>query len=287
VTLHGTGRAGGALTVVNAIPVGRGAAGGLDLETRARVEVQRQAGPVEVQVEDHPDADPSLAEACVAAVADHAGTPLGGRVETTSEIPIARGLKSSSAAANAVVLALLDALDREPEPRTVLEIGVEAARRAGVTKTGALDDAAASLLGGLVVTDNREDRVERREPLNTDHAVVLLVPQRRQPTASVEGLEDARPVAQRSLALVDEGAWRHALTLNGLGVAASTGQGLDPAYRALGNGATAAGTTGTGPAVGAVCPPDATALVRRAWEPYTGRGDGLLEAATTDEGVHA
>lgn len=284
MTLHGSGRAHGALTVVNAIPTGRGAAIGLDLETTAEVELEPEAGPVDVHVEDAPETDPSLGEACVRTVAEDEDLELSGTVRTRSEIPIARGLKSSSVAANAIVLALLDAVDAHAEDEHVLELAVAAARRAGVTRTGALDDAAASLMGGLVVTDNDEDLLLRREPLNTHHDVVLLVPERTQPTADVGGLEDARGAAERSLELLEDGSWHEALTLNGLAVAASLDQGLDPAYRALNAGALAAGTTGTGPAVGAVCPPDAKPLIRRAFEPYTAAGASLIEASITDEG---
>lgn len=277
--IRGEGEAHGALTVVNAIPTGQGAALGLDLATEARVELERQGGPVEVRIEDAPEEDPALAEACVDVVAEDAGTALSGRVETTSELPIARGLKSSSVAANAIVLALLDALGEDAAPERVLRLSVDAARQAGVTVTGALDDAAASLLGGLVVTDNEEHRVLHREPLNRDHPVLLLVPRDRSYTAEAEGLEDAAPVAERALELVEADRWPEALTINGLGVAAALEQGLDPAYRALAAGAHAAGTTGTGPAVGAVCTEETTVDVRRAWEPYT---HGILQTRTRD-----
>jgi shikimate kinase len=256
------------LTVVNALPTGKGAAIGLDLETRARVELEREPGPVEVAIEGEPDADPSLARACVDAVARRIDTELSGTVETESDIPIARGLKSSSAAANAITLAILDALDRPADPERVLELGIEAAREAGVTVTGAFDDAAASLLGGLVVTDNRRDELLRRKRLGVSRPVLLLVPGTRRHTQDVNDLDRARPVAEQALALVDEDDWPAALTLNGLGVAAALGSPLDPAYRALGAGARAAGLSGTGPAIGALATEEVTAAIRGAWQPY-------------------
>lgn len=281
MTLVGEGAAGGALTVVNAIPAGKGAAIGLDLTTEARVELTTEPGAVEVTIEDEPDGDPSLAQAAVETVSDVARTPLSGTVETTSDIPIARGLKSSSSAANAIVLAILDALDEPNPPDRVLELSVEAARRAGVTVTGALDDAAASLLGGLVVTDNDEDRVERRNPLGPSLPVLLLVPEEKQLTSQAGSLDAAAPVAERALGLVDED-WPAALTLNGLGVAAAIDRPLDPAYRALGAGAKAAGLSGTGPATGAVCTEETTASVRSAWQPYT---SGIIQTRTRDQEV--
>ncbi len=278
--MNGTGHAHGALTVVNAIPTGHGAAIGLELETRATVDVHEEDGPLDVRIQDTPEADTSLAHACVDAVAAAHDTTLSGRVRTESQIPIARGLKSSSVAANAITLALLDALDEPRDPDTVLQLSVQAAHEAGVTVTGALDDAAASLHGGLVVTDNRKNRVLHREPLNKDHAVVCLVPSEHRPTRTVDALDQAAPAARACLDLVDQGDWPAALTLNGLAIAAALDEPTDPAYRALNAGAHAAGLTGTGPAIGALVPPDATQLIRRAWEPYTAQGTGIIETRT-------
>jgi shikimate kinase len=282
VTLEGEGRSGGALTVVNAIPTGKGAAVGLDLATRAHARLEREPGPVAVDVEDEPDADPSLARACVDVVGNHADLALSGTVETSSDIPIARGLKSSSAAANAIVLALLDALDVEADPDQVLELSLAAARQAGVTVTGALDDAAASLLGGLVVTDNTRDEILRRKRLGPSMPVLVLVPENRRPTREAADLDDAAPAAEEAHHLLADGNWSAALTVNGLAVAAALDAPLDPAYRALGAGARAAGLSGTGPAVGAVATEDATSAIRSAWQPYQA---GILTARTRDEEV--
>ncbi len=269
MSLEGTGQAHGALTAVNAIPTGHGAAIGLELSTTANVEIDRTDDPVTVTIGESEAEDPSLARACVATVADHLGTPLSGSVRTRSQIPIACGLKSSSVAANAITLALLDALDEPAEADLVLQLAVEAARRAEVTITGALDDAAASLLGGLVVTNNLEDRVVKRKGLDACLPVLLLVPERRRYTAETGDLSRMAQLADHCLELVDDDAWALAMTLNGLGVAAVLDDPTDPIYRAMAAGAVAAGTSGTGPAVAAVSPEDATTAVRQAWQPYT------------------
>lgn len=275
----GEATSGGALTVVNAIPTGTGAAIGLELSTSARVELVREEGPVDLEASQAPDIDPSLARACLDVLSHELEVPLSGRIETDSQIPIARGLKSSSAAANAIVMAILDALELEAASERVLDLSVRAARQAGVTATGALDDAAASLLGGLVVTDNAQDRILRRKRLGASLPVLLLVPEREQPTQHVDPLDQATPVCEQALALLEQDEWKPALTLNGLGIAATLGTGLDPAYRALAAGALAAGVSGTGPAVGAVCTEETTASIRGAWQPYT---SGILTTRTRD-----
>lgn len=284
MSLAGRGRAHGAITVVNAIPSGRGAAIGLDLHTTAEVELERGEGPLEVLIEGDPGEAPGLAQAVLAVLAEHAGHPLSGVVRTRGTIPIARGLKSSSVAANAMVLAVADALSLTLTPDQVLALAVKAARRAGVTATGALDDAAASLLGGLVVTDNARDRVVKRKPLGAVHPVLLLVPGSKRYTGqAVRALAPVEPLSVRLLDRLPDD-WPYALTLNGLAVAAVLDEPLEPVHRALGAGALAAGLSGTGPAVAAVCTEESLGAVRAAW---TGLGHDLIEAATTDEGASA
>ena len=82
----------------------------------------------------------------------------GAKIKTQSNIPIARGLKSSSVAANATALATTAALGKTLDDLEIIKLGVEAAFDAKVTVTGAFDDACASYFGGIVITDNSETR---------------------------------------------------------------------------------------------------------------------------------
>ncbi len=102
-------------TVLNALATGTGSAFAIDLETTATVELTED-GEVVGEVAGQPEADTTLVERCAAMTISEyaaragldAGT-VGARVHTESEVPMAAGLKSSSAAANATVLATLDA----------------------------------------------------------------------------------------------------------------------------------------------------------------------------------
>ncbi|MFB6295476.1 MAG: shikimate kinase, partial [Halobacteriales archaeon] len=165
----GRARAPAAGTVLNALANHTGSAFAIDAYTTAEVELDDR-DEVTGEVAENPDADTRLIERCVAAVTGRYGDGEGGTVHTESEVPMAAGLKSSSAAANATVLATLDALadavaddpgaaDAEHGSAAIERVdacrmGVQAARDAGVTVTGAFDDASASMLGGVTVTDN-------------------------------------------------------------------------------------------------------------------------------------
>ncbi|HUM80631.1 MAG TPA: shikimate kinase, partial [Methanothrix sp.] len=96
----GRGRAGGAATILNAVANWKGSAFGIGLMTYGQVELDR-TGTIKGDV---PGVDTRLIETCVAMVLERLGYDYGAVVRTRSEIPVASGLKSSSTAANAVIL---------------------------------------------------------------------------------------------------------------------------------------------------------------------------------------
>jgi shikimate kinase len=272
----------GAGTVLNALATGRGAAFAIDAETTATVDLDA-SGTVTGAVADVPDADTTLVERCVERVVDAYGDGEGGRVRTESEVPMAAGLKSSSAAANAAVLATLDALDvpvaddpggeREADaPLDRLDacrIGVRAARDAGVTVTGAFDDASASMLGGVTVTDNREDALVRRDEVDWD-ALVWTPPERAYSAdADVDRCEMVAPLADHVAELAREGRHATAMTVNGLAFSAALGFPTDPAVEAMPD-ALGVSLSGTGPSVVAVGRRDELVRVRDRWSEREG-----------------
>ncbi|MGD1061159.1 MAG: shikimate kinase [Methanomassiliicoccales archaeon] len=241
----------GAGTVINAIATGKGAAFGIDLETRAEVELDG-SGKIKVEMEGFKDEDDSLASLCARAVIDAyaPGEGYGAKVTTSSNIPVSRGLKSSSAAANAVVLATLDALDEQLDEVEAVRLGVKCAITAGVSVTGAFDDACASMLGGLVITDNKSNVIVKREVMPEDLVALIHVPakqirKRGLPLERMRGLANIIDVAYQK-ALV--GKWQEAMVINSLAYSAALS--LDPAMTvdAMLQGAEAAGLSGTGPA---------------------------------------
>jgi shikimate kinase len=239
----------GAVTVVNAIATGKGAAFGIDLWTKARVRLTDD-GVIETRILNDEKESSLLAEKCVRAVFEHFGTrKLGAKVETNSNIPIARGLKSSSVAGNAIVLATTAALQKRLGPSEILNLVVDANLQAKVSVTGAFDDAAASLYGNVVVTDNVARRVLRTFPVE-DHHVLLLVPREKAYTADAD-LRRIKVVA-RQVEIAHEqalsGEYWNAMTLNGLIYSHVLKLPADVIVESLEAGALAAGISGKGPA---------------------------------------
>ena len=238
----------GAVTIVNAIATGKGAAFGIDLWTKARVKLTND-GAIETRILDDDKEGTMLAERCVRGVFEHFGTSkLGARVETNSNIPIARGLKSSSVAGNAIVLATLAALHERLKPDDILDLVVNASLEARVSVTGAFDDAAASLYGNVVVTDNMTRTVLRTFPVE-DHNVLLLVPPQKAYTADAD-LRQIKTISKQVEIAHEQalaGKYWDAMTLNGLIYSHVLKLPADVIVESLAAGALAAGISGKGP----------------------------------------
>jgi shikimate kinase len=265
--LRGFATASGAATILNAVAIWKGSAFAIGLRTAAELELDR-SGCVKGDV---PGIDTHLVERCVELVLDHFRLGYGGVIRTWSEIPVASGLKSSSAAANAAVLATLDALGEEMELEEAARIGVAAARDVGVTITGALDDALASMLGGVVVTDNREMKLLKREELTK--GVMLLVPDKRifSQETDVQRSRLIAPLAELSFELAMRGDYFRAMTLNGFAYCCALSFSAEPMLLALEAGAQAASLSGTGPSYAALLDEEGMDALEAAWSDLGGR----------------
>ena len=263
--MEGRAAALGAGTILNALATGVGSAFAIDVETRATVELAGNHDDVAGEIAEAPEADTDLIEECVSLATARWGDGEGGAVRTDSDVPLAAGLKSSSAAANATLLATCDALglavgDDPQDPAadvTRLEacrLGVEAARNAGVTVTGAFDDATASMLGGVTVTNNGEDELRYRDERGWD-VLVWTPPERAYSAdADVERCKNVAPMAELVADLALDGEYANAMTVNGLAFSAALGFSAEPAVEAMPH-VNGVSLSGTGPSVVAIAEP--------------------------------
>lgn len=247
--MTGRGSSRGAGTVVNAMATGRGAAFGLSFTVNAVVE---PADGFEVETGGRllePEAA-GLALECIRLVERAAGASEPLRVVVESEIPPARGLKSSSAVAIAVLKAAADHHDVEADDGRILDWAAEAGLRSGTSRTGAYDDAAACLLGGLVITDNTERHLIARRAMPDGLVALVRIPDGENPTSQFRrtDLEAARPKAEAALRLVESGDVPNAMRKNTEAYAPLFGVDVAFVDAARQAGAWAAGLSGTGPA---------------------------------------
>jgi len=274
----------GAATIVNAIATGKGAAVGVDLWTKAAVALTDEPGTVKVKILSDSSENPVLAQKTVEYVLKRFGLEkeFGAKVETSSNIPVARGMKSSSAAANAIALATVAALERGLDDVDVVKLGVDGAVDAKVTVTGAFDDACASYFGGIVITDNVERKIVKRFELTEAPAVLFYVPAEKSYTISsdVKRMKTMAPVVKLAYREALNGKYWAALTMNGLIYSSALGYDSSPAVDALTAGALASGLSGTGPAVTAIVSEDKVDDVKEVWQK---RGGEILETRINQE----
>ena len=280
--MRGRATAPAAGTVLNALATGRGSAFAIDIYTTATVELDDR-NEVIGEIASAPDGDTRLIERCVSAVTEQFGAREGGTVRTESDVPMAAGLKSSSAAANAVVLATLDALGVTDVSREdAARIGVTAAREVGVTVTGAFDDASASMLGGVTVTDNEQDELLAHDTVDWD-VLVWTPPERAYSAdADVSACKRIAPLAEVVEDLALAGNYEQAMTVNGLAFCAALGFSPDPMVAAMPDAA-GVSLSGTGPSFTAVGDEDALARVRERWHEYDGE---LIMTQTQTDGAY-
>lgn len=286
----GWGLSHGAITVVNAIATGRGAALGIDLATLAQVTLAPRSKSakhhkITVAIEGEAQSDPALVEACVTRTLETIGVEqtMDVHVQTRSTIPPERGLKSSSSAANAVVRGVLAAAGKSVGDEgesdfghlDVVRIGVQAALSAGVTITGAFDDASACYLGGLVATDNPDRSIVHREDVG-DLETILVIPQRKVRTIDTATVptHPLKPFIEQAYQLVLKSQWQQAMLQNSLAYGAAYDQSNRLVLSMLDTGAIAAGISGTGPA-------QAVVIRRGDWDCFT----GIIESLAPDARV--
>jgi shikimate kinase len=263
----GSARSTAAITIVNAIPTGIGCALGIDLPVHARVALRRSAPGAEPTFSFSRGAGtPVVREALRLAIDRYAdGGPWSADVRLRSEIPPARGLKSSSAVATAIARATARAAGKDPAPVELARLAAGAGRTAGVSATGAMDDALASVIPGFCVTDNRAGEVVRLGPFDPDWKVALLIPPRKHAPSPTwrDSFERVAGEGGRAADRALAGDWWAAMTANSELVERTMGYEYAPVRElALEHGALGAGVSGLGPALAAVCPATRVAEVR-------------------------
>jgi shikimate kinase len=285
--MKGCAKAPGAGTILNALANGYGSSFAIDIYTKAKVELYK-TGDIEGKIKNIPEGDTRLIERCVELVIDQFGDNEGGSIITESEIPIASGLKSSSAAANAAVLASLSALsievgeDGEIGKIDACLIGVQAARDVGVTVTGAFDDASASMMGGLTITNNSSDELLKHDT-EIDWEVLVWVPEMKaySSDANIERCSRIKGVADIIVEMAKDGRYAEAMTINGLSFCAALEYSADPILEAMQvtNGVS---LSGTGPSVVAIGKKEGLIRLEKLWNK---RGGKVFFTRTQNDGA--
>ena len=221
----------GGVSILNAIPLGLGSSCAVDIN----VEVDASFG------KQQPGS--ALLDTITKFFGERSGREVS--VIVKSDLPQGGGLKSSSAVAAGAVSALssLTGLDVDI-PVLAAKLSIEA----GVSITGALDDVAASLYGGISICDNTNMRILRKIPFPEGYVFVLL-PRGPRREFNPELLRKRWPAFKSISNLLHSGNYIEAMSRNGLTVSQALGYETDVLLKAMELGARASGVSGNGPSL--------------------------------------
>ncbi len=274
--------------MVNAIASGKGATVSVELPTTARAEINEERGGWNVFMNGRKQRSSLAMEAIRGSIKICGKDPArySGSVETTTSAAAGVGLKTSSSSSVAIILAVLSALGVSSyEPEEVARCSASSALAAGVSVTGAMDDAASCLLGGMNFADNSGMKIVSSAPVGRRLPVIITVPPRKSRRASVEVNYVRRfsKISQSIFSLGRQGKIWKAMTLNGLLYCSIYGYPPIDALQAMEGGALGAGLSGTGPAVAAVFEDRKEAeQLARVWEEG---GSKVIRTETSDGGA--
>ena len=224
--------------MVNAIATGHGAAFPISLKIRAEV-----CRSDVLEVSSYADVDLAPMRRIVERLVERFGTgPVS--VRLSGDLPTAGGLKSSSAAVNAVITAMTRLAGVEMDLFDVARLNAELSKWAGISVTGAFDDAVASAAGRSYLTDNYKMLVIRE--LDVRGKAVVLVPPYEKRRHKLEEMRALAPVIRSAVAYAGLGMWREAMMINAIAYGYALGYPPEPTLEALRRGAVG-GVSGTGP----------------------------------------
>ncbi len=254
MTRAGRGTAWGGISFLNGIPTGVGSTAAV----RLPVEVTVEPG---VSEEASPEGLDGVLRESLRALGDapdgERDRPL--RVRVRSAVPPGQGLKSSSAVSIALLRALRDRWGSPPHPpEDLARLSARVCRAAGLSITGAYDDALASAGGGIVLVDVRGEQTLRKDDPPPGVAVLLWLPGGTHPEVALLRQHWNRvhsPEAKAAEAEARAGRYFEAMELNTLLVERVLGYPWGELRRRLkAAGALASGVSGNGPALAVVIP---------------------------------
>lgn len=270
-----TVRSPGSATIINAIATGFGSAFGIGLDIRC----EAKSIDGSIVCSNDVGADTNLMEICAKKVFNHYGiddNDFGIDLKTTSSLPMASGLSSSSASSNAIVKVTSEIISEEFDMKPlddleVVNMAIDASLEAGVTITGSFDDATASYFGGVVVTDNRNRQFLIREKMQ-DYPILVYMPNyySKSGDSNPERMKLLAPLVETAFEFAKNRDYIKALNLNGLIYSATLGFDSSIAVDALEAGAIASGLSGTGSSFVAIVNEESIDDVRQAWSKYEG-----------------
>jgi shikimate kinase len=240
----------GAVSLVNAIATGSGAAVGIDTFVKTTLEVKEGTG-IYITSDNKTISSRLINKVIQNSVPKKQLEKTRLELDFQSNIPTGYGLKSSSAISTAVSMACSKAFQRKFTDKKILKIGVESSIQTKVSLTGAYDDACACYYGGFNVTNNYKRSLVLRRPAPNNLQAIIFLPKSRK-RGNLKKLKNFKPAFEKAWELAKNGDYWNASILNGIATSSILNSNPELIFKLIEKGAIGATISGNGPSIMAI-----------------------------------
>ena len=240
----------GAVSLVNAITTGSGAAVGIDTFVKTTLEVKAGTG-IYITSDNKTISSRLINKVIQNSVPKKQLEKTRLELDFQSNIPTGYGLKSSSAISTAVSMACSKAFQRKFTDKKILKIGVESSIQTKVSLTGAYDDACACYYGGFNVTNNYKRSLVLRRPAPNNLQAIIFLPKSRK-RGNLKKLKNFKPAFEKAWELAKNGDYWNASILNGIATSSILNSNPELIFKLIEKGAIGATISGNGPSIMAI-----------------------------------
>ena len=240
----------GAISIVNAIATGKGAALGISKKVNVEIEASEGSGII-IESKNKQLSSRLINRVIEKIVPKNELSKTKFRVYLNSEIPTGYGLKSSSAISSAVAMGCAKLFKPKMNDFEILSSGVDASIETKVSLTGAYDDACACYYGGFVVTDNYKRKIICSEHCQTDISAIIFIPKSRK-RGNVKKLGTLSSVFEEAWNIAKGSDYWNAMKINGLATSIILNSDPKIIFKLIEEGALGASVSGNGPSIAAI-----------------------------------
>ena len=243
-------RVNGAVSIVNAIAIGKGSTLGIDTFVETRLE-KREGNGIHITSENKTISSRLINMVIENMIPKKMLEKTRLDLDFRSNIPTGYGLKSSSAISSAVVLSCAKAFDIDMSDEQVLKLGAKTSIQTKVSITGAYDDACACYFGGFNVTNNLKRKLILHNNAPVDLQAVIFIPRSRK-RGNLKKLKNLRSAFEKAWNLASNTDYWNATVLNGIATSAILNSNPQIIGNLVKSGAFGATISGNGPSIAAI-----------------------------------
>ena len=240
----------GAVSIVNAIAIGKGSTLGIDTFVEVRFRKKEGSG-IHITSENRTISSRLINKLIENMIPKKVLEKTKIELDFRSNIPTGYGLKSSSAISSAVVLSCAKAFGKTLSDEEVLKLGAKTSIQTKISITGAYDDACACHFGGFNVTDNLKMELIHREIAPKELQAIIFLPKSRK-RGNLKKLREFKEAFEKSWQLAKNSDYWNAAILNGIATTTILNSEPELIMKLMDKGALCATISGNGPSIIAI-----------------------------------